>query len=434
MHFKIHRGAVEIGGSCVEIWTDNTRIVVDIGMPLVEKDGSEFDFKKYQKLSPNLLISKGIWPDINGLYADAYNLVDGVLISHPHIDHYGFCNYLHPETKYYLGEAAHKIMELTSIFTPQQNNIKNSTYFKKSKTFNIGDITVTPYWMDHSAFDAYAFLIEHNGKTLFYSGDFRGHGRKSRAFKWFTHNAPKNVDCLLLEGTQIGRNTKKDTTEDEIENELVNIFSEKEKINLIYTSGQNIDRLVSIYRACKKTGKLFVIDVYIATVLKELSRHAAIPFPSDDFNDVKVIFPYFLCKRLTRENNEKLLYQFRKYKITKEQISSNSSDVVLLVRPSMKFDLDHIPNIDGGNLIYSLWEGYLQKDNTKRFIEYLLNKQFRIHKVHTSGHANIETLTKMVNAIQPKKIIPIHTFSGHEYKSLFNYPVLELEDGEEITV
>ena len=434
MKLRIHRGTQEIGGNCVELWTDTTRIVLDIGMPLVEKDGSEFDFSKYKYLSSTQLIQKKILPDIDGLYADAYNLVDGVLISHPHIDHYGFCNYLHPETKYYLGEAAHKIIKLTSIFTPQQNNIKNPTYFKKSKTFNIGNITVTPYWMDHSAFDAYAFLIEHNGKTLFYSGDFRGHGRKSRAFKWFTHNAPKNVDYLLLEGTQIGRNNKKDTTEDEIENDLVNIFSEKEKINLIYTSGQNIDRLVSIYRACKKTGKLFVVDVYIATVLKELSRHAAIPFPSKDFNDVKVIFPYFLCKRLTRENNEKLLYQFRKYKITKEQISSNKSNTVLLVRPSMKIDIDHIPNIDGGNLIYSLWEGYLKKENTKKFIEYLSNKQFKLYKVHTSGHADIDTLTQMVNAIQPKKIIPIHTFSGHEYKKFFDYPILKIKDGEEITI
>jgi len=159
MHFIIHRGTKEIGGSCVELWTDKTRIVIDIGMPLVEKDRNEFDFTKYQKLSPNELINKGILPKIDGFYANAEKLIDGVLISHPHIDHYGFSSYLHPETKYYLGEATHKIIELTSIFTPQQNSIKNSTYFEKSKPFNIGDIKITPYWMDHSAFDAYAFLI-----------------------------------------------------------------------------------------------------------------------------------------------------------------------------------------------------------------------------------------------------------------------------------
>jgi ribonuclease J len=37
MKFKIHRGTKEIGGSCVEVWTENTRILLDFGMPLVEK-------------------------------------------------------------------------------------------------------------------------------------------------------------------------------------------------------------------------------------------------------------------------------------------------------------------------------------------------------------------------------------------------------------
>ncbi len=43
MKFKIHRGTKEIGGSCVEVWTDNTRILLDVGMPFVEKDGKDFE-------------------------------------------------------------------------------------------------------------------------------------------------------------------------------------------------------------------------------------------------------------------------------------------------------------------------------------------------------------------------------------------------------
>ena len=52
MKFKIHRGTKEIGGSCVEVWTGNTRILLDFGMPLVEKDGKEFDFGKYKTSKP----------------------------------------------------------------------------------------------------------------------------------------------------------------------------------------------------------------------------------------------------------------------------------------------------------------------------------------------------------------------------------------------
>ena len=44
----------------------------------------------------------------------------------------------------------------------------------------IGPFRVTPYLVDHSAFDAYALLVEADGKRVFYSGDFRGHGRKRK--------------------------------------------------------------------------------------------------------------------------------------------------------------------------------------------------------------------------------------------------------------
>jgi ribonuclease J len=433
MKLIIHRGTHEIGGSCVEIWTDTTRIVLDIGMPLIEKAGAEFDFGKYKHLTVNELISKKILPDIKGFYTNASKLIDGVLISHPHIDHYGFSHFLHPDIHYFLGKATHKLIELTGIFTPQRNDLKNYTYFEKSKHFMIGDLRITPFWMDHSGFDAYAFFIEAEGKAIFYSGDFREHGRK-KAFQWFKHNAPVNVDCLLMEGTHIERNTQRDKTENEIENELSNIFSKEDKINLIYTSGQNIDRLVSIYRACIRTGKTFVIDVYIATVLKELARFASLPFPSNNFKGLKVIFSYFLCKHLTQEHQEKLLYQFRHHKITKEEISENQKAIVMAVRPSMKSDLEHIQNFDGGTLIYSLWEGYLKKGNTKKFIDYLKNKNFKVVQIHTSGHADIVTLKEMTYIIKPKYIIPIHTFRGNLYKQYFDYPVLEVKDGDVVAV
>ncbi len=434
MKFKIHRGTKEIGGSCVEIWTDNTRILLDFGMPLVEKDGQEFNFSKYNTLVPSELIAEGVLPSIEGLYDNSKNLIDGVIISHPHQDHYGLTNFINENVQYYLGEATHKIIELNNLFTPQETYLKNTNYFEKENAFIIGDISITPYWADHSAFDAYSFLVESNGKSLFYSGDFRAHGRKAKAFYWFTHNAPQHVDYLLLEGTTIGREGKPFKTEVEIENGLIEVFMQKGRINLIYTSGQNIDRLVSIYRACIRANKILVVDVYVAKVLKELSKFASIPYPSIEFNKLKVMFSRYTSNRLAEDGNEKILYQFTKFKITKEEISDKFDKMVMLVRPSMQIDLEHIYGIDGGNLIYSMWEGYLQKTSTKKFINYLIKRKFTIHKIHTSGHADTQTLKKMVDAINPKNIVPIHTFYGSDYKNIFTVPVVELVDGETRTI
>jgi ribonuclease J len=434
MKFKIHRGTKEIGGSCVEVWTENTRILLDFGMPLVEKDGKEFDFGKYKTLKSSGLVSKGVLPNIEGLYDSSKNLIDGVIISHPHQDHYGLTNFINDDVQYYLGEATHKLIELNNLFTPQEIHLENPNYFEKETTFKIGDISITPYWADHSAFDAYSFLVEANGKSLFYSGDFRSHGRKAKAFYWFTHNAPQNVDYLLLEGTTISRDKKPFKTEPEIENELVEVFKQQGKINLIYTSGQNIDRLTSIYRACKRTGKIFIVDVYVAKVLKELSIYAGIPYPSENFENLKVMFPFFTSRRLKNEGNEKILYEFKKFKITKEEISNQSEKIVMTVRPSMQKDLENIDRIKGGNFIYSMWEGYLQKSGTMKFVDYLTSRKFTLHKIHTSGHADTKTLKKMVEAIKPKNIVPIHTFEGDKYKDIFNKPIVELKDKETIEI
>ncbi len=434
MYFKIHRGTHEIGGSCVEVWTDTARVLVDLGMPLVEKDGTEFDFRKYSKLSPEELIRQGILPDVKGLYDEDEKGPDAILLSHAHQDHYGLLGYVRKDIPVYLGEATYEILKLNDLFLNQKIQLKNTVFFQKEVSFKIGDITVTPYWNCHSAFDAYAFLLEAGGKKIFYSGDFRGHGRKNKAFKWFLHNAPRGVDYLLMEGTTLGRSTIPFQTEYDIEKDLKKIFQEPDKIDLVYTSGQNIDRLVSIYKAAVESSRILVVDVYVATVLKALSGFANIPYPSEDFSRIKVMFPYWLSDKLVKKGEEQILYQFVKYKITKKQISREKDRIVMLVRPSMQKDLKHISGIDGGNLVYSMWEGYLQKDYTKKFMDYLKSRNFTIHHVHTSGHADQDALKKMVEAIDPKYLVPIHTFEGSRYKDIFNRPVVEMKDGEVINL
>jgi len=430
MNFKIHRGTKEIGGSCVEISTKNTRILVDFGMPLVDKSGGQFDFKKHQNSDISTLVAKSVLPNIEGLYNNESTLIDGIVISHAHQDHYGLLNYIHPEVPVYLSEPTEKLIEINNLFTPQDIEIGNPNYFIREDTFTIGDISITPYWADHSAFDAHSFLIEADGKSIFYSGDFRAHGRKLKSFHWLIKSFNKKVDYLLLEGTTIGRKDHLHKTETDIEEELTQAFTAKQVIQLIYTSGQNIDRLVSIYRACLRSGRVMAVDVYIASVLNELSAYAKIPYPSDGFKNLKVFYPYFTSSRLSKSGNDKVLYRFKKFKITKEEIDQNPMRYVMLIRPPMQKDLEKMKNIDGGNFIYSMWEGYLKQPNTKQFISYLTDRGFIQEYIHTSGHADVSTLKKLVAALNPGFIVPIHTFEPQEYHNIFTQPVYLVKDGE----
>jgi ribonuclease J len=435
MNFKIHRGTKEIGGSCVEIWTDTTKIVIDIGMPLVELDGTQFNFASYQSLQTSELVQKGILPDIEGLYENSSSKVAGILISHYHQDHHGFLSFAASNIPVYIGEATQRILEFSQEFFKSEKLNKTFINFSKSKQFRIGDINITPYWMDHSAFDAYAFLIEANGKRLFYSGDFRGHGRKDKVFKRFLFKAPKNVDYLLMEGTTIGRGNLKFKTELEIEEDFVRVFKSKIGINLITTSAQNIDRLVTIYRACKKANKLMVVDVYTAAIMQEMSAYATIPFASKSFPEIKVMYPYYLSKMIADKMGKEFLYQFQPFKITKQEIAKRRNEIVFLIRPSMKLDIDRIEQIHDGNYIYSMWNGYLKQQKTKEFVDYLTAKGFTFHQIHTSGHADIDALKEMVAAIKPRYLVPIHTFEGDNYKSIFTDTLVRrVKDRENITI
>lgn len=429
MKFKIHRGTKEIGGSCVEVWTESTRILVDFGMPIVDENGNEFNFNQYKNDNINELIQKNILPDIKGLY-DNNSLIDGVVISHAHLDHYGLINYISKDIQFYLGEATYKIIELSNIFTSQNIKLEKVKYFEKNLKFQIGDISITPFGADHSAFDSYSFLIEADGKSIFYSGDFRSHGRKANAFNRFTNNAPKNVNYLLLEGTTINQVDKVFKSEYKLQDEFLQLFKQQNKINLVYTSGQNIDRLVTIFKASLEAKKTLVIDVYIAKILKELSKFAKLPYNSEDYKNIKVIFTYYTGKKLDRDGNKSILYEFKKFKITKEEVSEQFKDIVMIVRPSMKKELELIKGIDNGNFIYSMWSGYLRKKSTSEFVEFIKNKGFTFHNIHTSGHADTKTLIKMVEAIQPKCIVPIHTFERNKYQDIFKYPIKELNDKE----
>jgi len=205
MNLTIHRGAQEIGGSCVELSTQKARILIDFGMPLVNQAKEPFDAKTLVNKSIDDLKKLNILPDIKGLYKTEEKEIDAILISHSHMDHYGFLNYIHKDIPVYMSQGAKELIEISNIFTPNKLDKINSNIISNKKPFTIGDIKVTPYLVDHSAFDALAFLIEAEGKKVFYSGDFRGHGRKSALFKQIIVTPPVGVDCLIMEGSMLGR-------------------------------------------------------------------------------------------------------------------------------------------------------------------------------------------------------------------------------------
>ena len=227
MRLIIHRGTHEIGGSCVELKADNgQRIIIDIGLPL----DAESNDKKYL-------------PAIAGL--------DG--------NHFGLLAHVSAAVPVFMGVDARRILTAAAPFLPGNWPVPaQGGDFKDRVPVAIGAFTITPFLVDHSAYDAYALLIEADGKKIFYSGDIRAHGRKAKLTEKLILNPPRDIDVLLLEGSSLGRIGSDETfpTEADIEQKLVNTFKETKGLALVHASAQNIDRFVSIFRACKKTGRI----------------------------------------------------------------------------------------------------------------------------------------------------------------------------------
>jgi ribonuclease J len=410
----IHRGAHEIGGTLIELNSGKSRLLLDAGYPLF-LNGNPID-DKIAELPHEDLLELGVLPKIDGLYKwDSPNF-DGVLISHAHLDHYGLLKYIHPNIPVYVSAGTQKLIEVSQLFGIIERFTFNAKLFDMYKEFTVGDFTVKPYLMCHSAFDSAAFEISAGGKTVIYSGDFRGHGRKAICLDSFIKQGAKQADVLFTEGSMIARSNEKTITEYELELTIINEVKDKSGIVLFQSSGQNIDRIVSFYRASLQLKRTFVVDVYTANVLHELNSIGKTKLPTPAAHKkMKVFFPYRLTQKIFDEIGAEYAKRFSAHHISKENLAAMQNEIVMLVRPSIQGDLERC-NFNGGTFFYSMWQGYRNSSYQQRFEKWLSEREFRSEHLHTSGHAAISGIRKLIDGLAPKKIVPIHTMMPEAFK------------------
>jgi ribonuclease J len=412
MRVCIHRGTKENGGTCVEVESKNTRIVLDVGLPLDAVDPDEIP------LHP-----------ICGFETPDASLL-GVIISHPHQDHYGLAYRLPDQTLFLIGKAAQSILAVANLFTPSGIAFQNVRYLEDRTPITLGPFTITPYLVDHSAYDAYAVLVEADGKRLFYSGDLRAHGRKGALFEKLVRQPPERVDVLLMEGTTIGRDDHVVLTEAALERRFVELFQQTTGMPLVWCSGQNIDRLVTVTRACIKTGRQFIIDMYTAHVLRATGNER---LPQAGWDNIKVFLPSAQRRQIIRRGQFDLANSYRPSRIFPEQLAQAAANSVMLFRPSMMEDMERASCLAGSRLIYSLWSGYLKDAKTKPFLEWILRHGIPLNECHTSGHATVQDLLRLRHAFPSAPVVPIHTVHADRFEKLFGNVQLR-NDGEWWTV
>ena len=324
----------------------------------------------------------------------------------------------------YIGEVAHNILTAASRDVPGGQAFSNPRFLSQKKPVEIGPVKVTPYLFDHSAFDAYSLLVEAEGKRVLYSGDCRGHGRKAALFKQMIRRAPRSIDVLLMEGTTIGRTGSEEgfPSEKDLEEQFAEAFRKTKGIHFVWASVQNIDRLVTVFRAAKKTGKLLIISLYAAVVL-EATGGDRIPQPNWD--GVKVYTPQ--SERVWVKEYELFrdLERHKRNRIFSEDLPALRERSVMLFPPRMVSDWGVQGALEGARFTYSMWSGYLEQERYRRVLRWLKKNNVPFQTIHTSGHASVADLRRFDAALGPRKLVPVHTFEGDRYRELFDNVVRE---------
>ena len=396
-------------------------------MPLVTAEGSSFEWRDHKGQTPGQLLEQGILPRVDGLYNHQRASVVAVILSHAHQDHYGFLRFLHPIIPLYMSVGTRSLVEVSNLFLDTRVNLDQVQTFAMWQPFQVGEFTITPYLMDHSAPDAAAFLIEADGKRVFYTGDFRGHGRKRMLLERLLASPIPNVDCLIMEGSMIGRDEGLHPDENAVEKAVSDILAHQSSYTFVFCASQNLDRLVSVYRAVKRNRKTLVIDLYTALVLDKLSSISD-NIPQFDWEEIRVLYGYAHARKIA-ECDKGLLYKYKKAKIEWEEIKGRSQDMVVLAKDNRYFRSVMARKLEptaGAKVIYSMWHGYLERTDLLQVLE---SRHIELVEIHTSGHAYVADLKQLAHAIKPKTVVPIHTFSPEEFPKLFSN-VVQLDDGE----
>lgn len=403
MQIKIYRGTHQIGGCVTEIKTTQTRIIIDMGAELPNADRPESAPLKIDGVTQGT-------PDC-----------DGVFITHYHGDHVGMCEAVLPSVPVYMGDVAKKIYTVVQKILKRKLDKGNPELVENFRTFDAGnpifikDVKITPYTIDHSAFDAYMFLVEAEGKRVLHTGDFRMHGAKGRKMPAVFEKYAGNIDVLITEGTMLSRSGEKVITEHELGRKAKEILRDNKNV-FVLCSSTNIDSIAEFYGAAITNKKPFIVcDDGQLEILRIVTANAKSPF-----------------------------YKFDRHKIYSygNNLHNLMSDrgFCFLGRAnySTQKALEAFPH---NVLIYSMWKGYLNKltptyDAFKgNFVENAVANGSCLEYLHTSGHATAEQIKNVCKITNAKVIIPIHSEAPTAFTRLgICGEVRLLQDGESITI
>ena len=413
MKLTLHR-ADQVGGCITEIESDaGTRLIIDLGHNMPKGDTPAPD--KYDE--PGAI----------------ENLVKGaaaVLYTHNHADHIGFFSRVPDDIPQYLGRLATRLMMLRFETLAKYDRFRDTAgeslrklkqfrHYREGKSFKIGDISVTPFCVNHSATDSYMLLIKCDGKTLLHTGDFREHGYPGCRMRKILdqYGIAGNVDVLITEGTNLGSDPEQIISEPEVSACFEEIFNRRKNV-FVLCPAQDADRLQAIYSACYDDGR------YKPLVCETLQKESMMAIAKASRGGKLYRF---------KENR---LYDFTRHAPRLIE-KMKETGFVMLIRNNSIFtrwiqEVVAFCKKEETTFVYSSFRGYIDPEDecfsqkTWDFIQPLiehstpcLDDDSLFDYNHTTGHASTTSLREICELVAPRTaIIPVHRNPESDFRSL----------------
>ncbi|RZJ83155.1 MAG: MBL fold metallo-hydrolase, partial [Massilia sp.] len=187
-----------------------------------------------------------------------------------------------------------------------------------------------------------------------------------------------------------------------------------------------------IYRACLRSRRTLVLDLYSAEVLQALASHGRIPQP--DWSRIKIVITKRLAARYRRNGAGALVDKHAANGMSARALAATPSRWVCMIRASL------IPDFKASGLrpssddawCWSLWSGYLRRSG-EQLTAWFESAAPPARHIHTSGHASVEDLKALAQAIAPRLMVPIHGTAWDEQADGFP-TIRRLADGEPLNL
>jgi len=415
-------GVGEIGGNKVLLEDGGTRLFLDFGTPF--KQRYEY-FEEYLKPRSGAglldILEMGLLPRLKGIYREDLDpegrytsryqcrelALDGVLVSHAHVDHTGYISFLRPEVPIYatamtafiakaVQDSAQSDFEKEVCYLNPRRDSGEGYLSTRGTSYQARPFVLLPdmptgdaarqFWasspartkkldaplaaarpetagglalkhfpVDHSIFGATAYAIETSRGWVVYTGDIRKHGMGRRKTERFLQEAAKlRPLALIIEGTRAEAGSHSSATEEEVASNVTKELKAAGGLVVADFGPRNVERLITFLDAARASKRRLVIlskDAYLLDAMHLADPAMPCPMETPD------LLIYQDLKDNPRPWEKDVLDRYASRLVNAAEVGRHPGDYVL----SFSFwDIKNLIDIQpqSGTYIYSSSEAY----------------------------------------------------------------------------